>query len=161
MNTEKPINIIELMFFGGLKYFKEKEKINLELFNDKLTINKNLILPLERIKDIYIEEDVKTKQKDKSVIGRSILGLVIAGPIGAGIGAASGIGKKEVKDVTKYVVINYIDKNDNNNILKFIIYNNWGYDKVVEEFVKEIRQMIGLSEIINELEKIPDCPQEI
>lgn len=161
MKTEKPIQLIELMFFGGLKCFDEKQKIVLVLFADKLTINKNLILPLNRIKNIYIEEKTEIKQEDKSVVGRSILGFLVAGPIGAGVGAASGIGKKEVKNVVRFVIIDYSDRNGNNNILKFIIYNSWGYDEVVRGFVEDVRKMIGLKSKTIELNKIPDCPQEI
>jgi len=147
MNKDKPIQSIqsiELMFTDGLKCFKEREKINIDLFNDRLTINKNLILPLDRIKDIYIKEDIKIKQEDKSIIGRGILGLLIAGPIGAVVGSASGIGKKEIKNITKYLIINYIDKDNYDNILKFIIYNNWGYDKVAQEFVEKVKQKINI-----------------
>jgi hypothetical protein len=159
MNTEKSIQSIKLMFFEGLKYFKEREKIILDLFNDKLIINKNLILPLDHIKDIYIKENVKIKQEDKSVVGRGILGLLVAGPIGAVIGSASGIGKKEIQDITKYLIVNYIDKNNNNNVLKFIIYNNWGYDKVAQEFVEKVKTKIYPQK--EQIKEIPNCPIEI
>jgi hypothetical protein len=163
MNTEKPISIIEIMFFSGLKYFKEKEKIIINLFKDKLTINDNFILPLERIKNVYIDEDVKIKQEDKSVIGRGILGFLVAGPIGAVVGSASGIGKKEIKNVTKYLIINYIDKNNNDNMLKFIIYSNWGYDKVAQEFVEKVKQKVNIDKEkeIEQYREILNYPHEI
>jgi len=163
MDNEKPIQLIELMFFEGLKYFKKREKINLELFNDKLTINKNLILPLDHIKHICIEEDIKINYEDKSVIKRGILGLLVAGPIGAVIGSASGIGKKEIKNITKYLIINYTDKDNNDNILKFIIYNNWGYDKVAQEFIEKVKQKIDIDKEkeTEQYKKMLSCPHEI
>lgn len=41
---------------------------------------------------------------------RAVLGTIIAGPIGAMVGAISGIGQKEIRDGEKYFFIEYTDK---------------------------------------------------
>lgn len=47
----------------------------------------------------------------KSVIGRAVVGNLVMGPIGAIVGAISGIGTKDKTKVTQYVVINFWDVN--------------------------------------------------
>jgi hypothetical protein len=160
MNREKLLDSIDVSYLSGLSYFKEKENVTLNLYEEKLTINKNLILPLDRIKDIFIKEETNMRYEDKSTIGRSIVGGIIAGPIGAVVGGLSGLGRKEIQDTIRYLKIIYIDKDNNHNILYFIIYSNCGYTQAVQRFVDKLKKKLDLNKNY-QIEKIPDYPQEI
>ncbi len=55
-------------------------------------------IPFEQISSIFLQNlDQIQEQKDKSVIGRAIIGGLLLGPLGAIVGGMSGIGSKEVK----------------------------------------------------------------
>jgi len=54
-----------------------------------------------------VEELKGTQLKDKSSIGRAVIGGVIFGPVGAIVGGISGVGAKQAK--TTYLIINYWD----------------------------------------------------
>ena len=58
---------------------------------------------------ISVEEIYGDGLKDKSVIGRAVVGAVVLGPIGAIVGGLSGLGSKNVKN--HYLIINYWDAN--------------------------------------------------
>ena len=64
-------------------------------------------LPLAKIEDINVTVDNITKQKDKSVIGRAVVGSAVAGPVGGVVGGLSGVGKKESSKLQCIVEVKY------------------------------------------------------
>ncbi|MCP4349148.1 MAG: hypothetical protein GY795_27015 [Desulfobacterales bacterium] len=66
------------------------------------------------------------EKKEKSVIGRSIVGLTVFGPLGAVIGGASGLkdGENKVAMPDLFLTITYKNENNNDNIALFSsVYN--------------------------------------
>lgn len=76
-------------------------------------------IPLDHIISITIEDKAAIiEQKDKSVIGRALLGGILLGPLGAVIGGMTGIGKN---DKILY----------SPDVLLTILYKNNGFEKVI------------------------------
>jgi hypothetical protein len=69
-------------------------------------------LRYDQITDVYHGPRTEYIQKNKSVIGRAIIGGVLLGPIGAVVGGTSGVGTNKKKDVQKVLIISYIDAHD-------------------------------------------------
>ena len=68
------------------------------------------ILKIHYSQIISVEELKETQLKDKSSIGRAVVGGVIFGPVGAIVGGISGVGSKNAK--MYYILINYWDINN-------------------------------------------------
>lgn len=64
------------------------------------------LLPFSQINEFELK--VRHVEKDKSVIGRSVAGYLIAGSVGSVVGAVSGIGKKQ--ESQQYLEISYYPK---------------------------------------------------
>lgn len=73
---------------------------------------------LKPVMDIHFSQLIDIKQTteheivnmDKSVLGRAVVGQLIFGPLGAVVGAISGVGSKTKSHATYYQVISYWDK---------------------------------------------------
>lgn len=96
-------------FVDGIAFVSQGEKM-------KLAYNRNLVFYDSKMKDVMSVEysDItnaeiltETEEKDKSVIGRAIVGGLILGPVGAVVGGMSGTGKKEKKHYYLRLTISY------------------------------------------------------
>ncbi|GAA4295736.1 hypothetical protein [Nibribacter koreensis] len=88
------------------------------------------------ITEISLEDKEQIKvQKEKSVIGRSIVGGLLLGPVGAVVGGMSGIGTKEVKGEMPDLMISI--KHNSNGPEEVIVFSCKYKDrKEVEKFFK-------------------------
>lgn len=78
-----------------------------------------LTLAYEQIKNIEMFREDQIKEKEKSVLGRALIGGILIGPLGAIIGGISGTGTKKKKKNKLFVVINYVSKNDEIKVVSF------------------------------------------
>ncbi len=87
-------------------------KINVTLHTHGIQLVSGLVFyPISNHQIISLKTISKTEliKKDKSVIGRAVVGGLILGPIGAIVGGMSGIGSKESSVNQTYFIINYWD----------------------------------------------------
>lgn len=151
------------MFFNSIKglNINENERIELIKSDDSLIINKALsTVNLETIKykDIisinrYNEQEIV--QKDKSVIGRAIVGGVLTGGIGAVVGGMSGVGSKSKKGKMRFFVnIDYFKNNTKMNIIieDYILIGS-------EKFILDIQSKV--SEFKNQVEENTNTSNEL
>lgn len=105
-NLECPTKNYELLYIEGLQGLQNcKSKIRLS--NNKILYldiwpscyesrKKSYNIKYENIKKVELLKQIE--EKDKSVIGRAIVGGVLLGPVGAVVGGMSGLGTKQKKD---------------------------------------------------------------
>ncbi|WP_410769578.1 hypothetical protein [Fontibacillus sp. BL9] len=76
------------------------------------TITDNLFkIPLENVIDTILTTQKEIMEKDKSVIGRGVVGGLLFGPAGLLLGGLSGIGKKSATEYTKIYIVSYVGSN--------------------------------------------------
>ncbi len=118
---ELPLPYIPVMHKSGLPGIPEDQaviiyfdSINRKLIFHSFALNKEVILSLSKVTDIFKapEEIVK----EKSGVGRAIAGGLLFGPTGAVVGAAT---KKDKKKTVYYDVINYSSNETENSIVLF------------------------------------------
>ncbi len=110
--------LFELKLIGGEEFLENNLKkgiggTKLEILkNGSLEINTgsyhtSAVLDIEDLISITIEEQESVyEKKEKSIIGRALIGGLLLGPVGAVVGGMTGIGKKTIKlsDLPDYLV---------------------------------------------------------
>lgn len=127
----------------------DESKIEIKMpFTKKGTPNVYLgysqISAIERISDMQII----TYEKNRNSIGRAIGGGLLLGPLGATVGAISGVGtkKKEKKEFNFYIVINYLSSDGETKIITFKERpDTFGIG--VGKFIKHIKEVSNLNDI--------------
>lgn len=114
-------------YVSGIDYLTEGQECDLIIDSEKLIIksgkNQSFNISLEQIINAGIITKKEVEMKNKSAIGRGIVGGVLTGGVGLLLGGLSGVGQK-VKNISKYfLVINYKSKNtDDIKIITFGLY---------------------------------------
>lgn len=102
-------NVIEGATPGFYQFGLNKEGIEIikpMKFKPLIVLNYNDII------DIEVNLINKDNLKNKSVVGRAIVGSLVAGSLGAIVGGMSGTGSKVIKELDLELVIKLKDKND-------------------------------------------------
>ena len=108
-----------------------------------------LVIDLKDITNVAIISDTELIEKDKSVIGRGVVGSVLFGGAGLILGGLSGLNKKQVQQNIDYLIINY-KSNGEDKVVN--VYANEGvFDK---GFMKGLNYAVDISK--QEL-KCPSC----
>jgi hypothetical protein len=93
---------------------------------------------LEKVVDIIIRRDIQPDEiteKDKSVIGRAVIGGVLLDPVGAVVGGMSGLGtKQEIKKGKKELYAFIVLKNGEDMIFKINTDQEIGLQNIIKDF---------------------------
>lgn len=129
----------------GIKVFDPEERINIIWKKEKRSltfkslIDKNKVeaeLDLGKVEYIELTTEQEILEKDKSVIGRAVVGTVLAGPLGAIVGGMSGIGKKKKKGKERKIAIIGYDERE------IILISN-GFSIGIETFFKMLKDDVN------------------
>jgi hypothetical protein len=125
----------------------------LQLFPDKLIIeaaNKDKTtfeIPKDRLVKAEVMIEQETFEKDKSVMGRAIVGGLLLGPVGAVVGGISGTGKKTSKKPPEiYLLVDYI--NSEGKDAQIAVKNTIDVFKI-HKFVSEFNKLTFDSKNVN------------
>ncbi|MFD0715187.1 hypothetical protein [Paenibacillus sp. GCM10027626] len=84
-------------------------------FDDRILIDANthrFEIPLERVRAAVALTEEEIIQKNKSVVGRALIGTLIVPGLGTIVGGMSGIGtKNKGKKNNHYLILNFLDSN--------------------------------------------------
>lgn len=106
-------------------------------------------ISLKDISNVAIISDKEIIEKDKSVIGRGIVGNVLFGGAGLILGGLSGLQKKQVVQNVDYLIINYKDNGEDK------VINVYANEGVIDNgFMKGLNYAVDISK--QEL-KCPKC----
>lgn len=109
-------------------------------------------ISLKDISNVAIISDKEIIEKDKSVIGRGIVGNVLFGGAGLILGGLSGLNKKQVVQNIDYLIINYKDNGEDK------VINVYANEGVIDNgFMKGLNYAVDISK--QEL-KCPKCGKE-
>ncbi len=124
-------------------------------------------ISLKDISNVAIISDKEIIEKDKSVIGRGIVGSVLFGGAGLILGGLSGLNKKQVIQNVDYLIINYKDNGEDKVINVYAdagVINN-GFIKWINKFVdmskKDVKCPYCNSDIKDIDVKCPNCGKRV
>ncbi len=96
-------------------------------------------LKYEQITGITCTTEKEIIEKSKSVVGRAAIGGVLLGPLGAIVGGMSGVGNKQQKKTSYYMIINYKSRDGETKVLSFEVTETIGsWDKLISHVRNKI-----------------------
>lgn len=137
----KVLKLTDITYIEGISSLREDEKCELSVNDNELTVISNIgnfNISLDRIVNAGILSKKEMESKNKSVLGRAIVGSLV----GLGfIGALSGIGQKVKKKYNYFLVINYKDKNTEE--IKLLVFGLGKYSSVGKLFVDRLTKRLS------------------
>ena len=137
----KVLRLTDITHIEGISSLREEEKCELSVNDNELTVISNIgnfNISLDRIVNAGILSKKEIENKNKSVLGRAIVGSLV----GLGfIGALSGIGQKVKKKYNYFLVINYKDKNSEE--IKLLVFGLGKYSSVGKLFVERLTKRLS------------------
>lgn len=127
---------------------RKGDSVTLELFDDHIEFTNRIIqkqpiiLKYSKITNVDYASEWEKYEKDRSPIGRAIVGHFLFGDTGAQVGAISGIQKKEVKKFHLCLAISYISKDNTEEVL---LFEDYGLSHIRTIFLK-LREKCNLDE---------------
>ncbi len=94
---------IELTFDDKFLLIAETRPQGFKMVTDNL-----FKIPLENVIDTLLTTEKEVVEKNKSVVGRGVVGGLVFGPAGLLLGGLSGIGKKNKVEKSKIYIVSYV-----------------------------------------------------
>lgn len=123
--------------------------VGLALYDDHLELSAPMSptpisLSYTQITDVYHGIETEIKEKNKSVIGRALVGGLLFSGVGAVVGAISGAGTKQTKTNKTVFIISYTASSGEDAFLKFEDTRHYKGTKIN----KKLRELCKISELI-------------
>lgn len=136
---KNPSNVLPFNHIEGIKFLNPQEVVNVEILEDSVIIyqKKETILstiPIKTIENVLVLQEFENTEKNKSVIGRAVVGGLLLGPVGAIVGGMSGTSKNQKMEY--YLEIT----SDNNKILLKPFMNSENIANVIKNKIMEIHK---------------------
>lgn len=137
----RDLKLTDIKHIEGISSLREEEDCSLKVNEEELSVISkigNFNISLDRIVNAGILTKKEIESKNKSVLGRAIVGSMV----GLGfIGALSGVGQKVKKKYNYFLIINYKDKNSEE--IKLLVFGLGKYSSVGKLFVDRLTKRLS------------------
>lgn len=148
---EKATQAYKFLMVDGIPSIEKGMTVRISLMPDRIQIQQIMFgkaeasLRYDQVTAAAKVDETQIREVDKSVIGRAIVGGILLGPLGAIVGGASGIGKKQKTEYKDYFVINYTASSGEPAVLSFeMVGPPIGFDP----FLRELKARAGIPETL-------------
>ena len=115
--TKQTLKSIPLIHIDGITNYGNGVKVKFSKTPDKINIDKTYSIPTKNIESTLFNSSKELTEHQKSVVGRSLLGGLLLGPVGAVVGGISGVGTQKETSMMWMITINYKEHNQNKTIV--------------------------------------------
>lgn len=131
-------DILPFEHIDGIPFVNKGEIIALNFLETDLKITKGknedlLNIPFQKIKNAEVL--IEMAEKNKSVIGRAVVGGLLLGPVGAVVGGISGTGTNKKKN--HFLNITYIENNEVKNLYLKGAFNSENICNIAQKQIAE------------------------
>lgn len=146
----KQFGIVKLKwakYVEGIPYLSEGQECDLIVDNEKLSIihkDRTLNISLEQIVNASLLTKKEAITKNKSAVGRGIVGGVLTGGVGLLLGGLSGVGTKVKNKSNYFLIINYKPKDSEE--IKIITFGLLAQDN---RFVKALTKRLTIEKNVD------------
>jgi len=105
--TNQTIKLITLTHIDGLSGYGEGVKVKFSKNPEEIIIDKTYSIPTKNIESTTFNSSKELTEHQKSVVGRSLVGGLLLGPVGAVVGGISGVGTQKETTMIWIITINY------------------------------------------------------
>ena len=102
--TIKPITLTHI---DGLSGYGKGVKVKFSKNTEEINIDKTYSIPTKNIESTIFNSSKELTEHQKNVIGRSLIGGLLLGPLGAVVGGISGVGTQKETTMIWIITINY------------------------------------------------------
>ncbi len=137
----KILKLKDITHIEGISSLREEEDCALSVNDEELTIISsigNFNIALDRIVNAGILNKKEVEQKNKSVVGRALVGSMVGFGL---LGALSGVGQKVKTKYNYFLVINYKDKNSEE--IKSLVFGLGKYDGMGQLFLMQLTKRLS------------------
>lgn len=129
--------------------YRAGDMVDVALYNDQLIIKSPFIkqeitLNYSQITDVFYGLQTEITEKNKSVIGRALVGGILLGGVGAIVGGISGTGTKKKKDRRMFFIISYKSNSGEDQFLQFEDTRMYKGSKIA----KQLKELCNISDEI-------------
>jgi len=103
---------IVFRYIDGMPQLKEGTIIEISKDKESINIDNKYFIANDKIISKTITNSKILTDVQKSVIQRSLVGVMVAGPLGAIVGGISGVGTKKGIELVHFLNLNYIDEDN-------------------------------------------------
>ena len=114
---KQTINSIPLIHIDGLSKYGKGVKVKFSKNTEEINIDKTYSIPTRNIESTIFNSSKELTEHQKNVIGRSLIGGLLLGPLGAVVGGISGVGTQKETTMMWLITINYKDYGENKTII--------------------------------------------
>lgn len=123
LSNSDVIDRVAMKLVEPIANLKAEVSYTIYLYEDHLLIKdvltrKDAQLSLSQIKNVYYGTETEIIEKNKSVVGRALVGSLFS-PVGTVVGAISGVGTKKKKINHTYLIIVYMSSEGIERTIKF------------------------------------------
>ncbi|MCQ8849810.1 zinc ribbon domain-containing protein [Alteromonas stellipolaris] len=137
----------------------DEGKITLQVFENGISCYASLLqrkqIHYSQIVDLQIEEVNSYSNKDKSVLGRAVVGGILLGGVGAIVGGLSGQGKKSMRFNRVISIIYHENKRFHQIILPFLV-NKDDNHYLSTVLIEKYKEFINLDDDVSMVDREPN-----
>lgn len=112
-----------IVYLNGCLGYQSGVEVKIEANTEKITIDKKYSIIIQNISDMRIIKTKQLTEQQKNIIGRAIIGTLLAGGIGGIIGGISGAGTTKKTEEVDILYVTYKDGNNIEQTMSFAIIN--------------------------------------
>jgi len=132
--TKGNLSSTSVIYVNGCLGYQSGVEVKIQATTNSITVDEKYHIPVQKILDVKFTKTKQLVNRQNNVVGRAIVGTIIAGPVGAIVGGVSGAGNTTKTEDIEILNITYKDMNETEQNISFswgkneeksVILNSW------------------------------------
>ena len=139
-----------VIYLNGCLNYHSGVEIKIQANLDKIIVDGKYYISIQKISEMKITKTKQLTEQQKNVIGRAVIGTLLAGGVGAIIGSISGVGTTKKTEDVEILYITYKDTSELEKTMSFALMNLAEKSFFLNSWVHGVISRIGNNRDITE-----------